>query len=57
MNGFEVRILSKARDALKEFFLKDGVWKLQNESTKDITAKLIIKVDKKGLNNFENRVR
>lgn len=57
MNGFEVRILPKARAALEEFSQKDGVWKLQNESTKEITAQAFIKVDDEGLKKFENRVR
>jgi pre-mRNA-processing factor 8 len=38
MCGFEVRILPKARTTMEEFSQKDGVWKLQNESTKEITA-------------------
>ena len=53
MCGFEVRILPKIRMAksstsvndqpnssikMEEFSQKDGVWKLQNESTKEITS-------------------
>lgn len=57
MNGFEVRILPKARAALEEFSQKDGVWRLQNESTKEITAQAFIRVDDEGLKKFENRVR
>jgi pre-mRNA-processing factor 8 len=38
MCGFEVRILPKQRTTQEEFSQKDGVWKLQNESTKEITA-------------------
>lgn len=38
MSGFEVRILPKVRSAMEDFSQKDGVWKLQNENTKEITA-------------------
>lgn len=38
MCGFEVRIFPKCRTTMAEFSQKDGVWKLQNESTKEITA-------------------
>jgi pre-mRNA-processing factor 8 len=57
MNGFEVRILPKSRAAQEEFSQKDGVWKLQNEGTKEITAQAFIRVDEEGLKKFENRVR
>ena len=57
MNGFEVRILPKVRASQEEFQRKDGVWKLQNESTKEITAQAFVKVDDEGLKRFENRVR
>ena len=57
MNGFEVRILPKIRVPQEEFLQKGGVWKLQNESTKEITAQAFIKVDDEGLKKFENRVR
>jgi len=42
---------------MEEFSQKDGVWKLQNESTKEITAQAFIKVDEDGIKKFENRVR
>jgi pre-mRNA-processing factor 8 len=57
MNGFEVRILPKVRASQEEFQRKDGVWKLQKESTKEITAQAFVKVDDEGLKKFENRVR
>jgi pre-mRNA-processing factor 8 len=57
MNGFEVRILPKVRAVKEEFSQKDGVWKLQDESTKEITAQAFIRVDEEGLKKFENRVR
>jgi pre-mRNA-processing factor 8 len=39
MGGFEVRILPKCRMAGAEFVHKDGVWALQQESTKERTAR------------------
>jgi pre-mRNA-processing factor 8 len=57
MSGFEVRILPKVRSTMEEFSQKDGVWKLQNENTKEITAQAFIKVDEEGIKRFENRVR
>lgn len=57
MNGFDIRILPKERQAIEEFSLKDGVWKLQKDSTKEITASAFVKVDEEGLKKFENRIR
>ena len=58
MSGFEVRILPKCRTTMEEFSQgKDGVWKLQNENTKEITAQAFIRVDEDGIKRFENRVR
>lgn len=57
MNGFEVRILPKARALQEEFSQRDGVWKLQDESSKEITAQAFIRVDDEGLKKFENRIR
>lgn len=57
MSGFEVRILPKVRAMVEDFTERDGVWKLQNESTKEITAHGFIKVDEDGMKRFENRVR
>lgn len=45
MCGFEMRILPKIRSINEEFTQKDGVWKLQNENTKEITAQAFIRVD------------
>jgi pre-mRNA-processing factor 8 len=55
--GFEVRILPKIRANKEEFTFKDGEWKLQNETTKEITAKAILRVDDEANKKFENRVR
>ena len=57
MCGFEVRILPKCRTTLEETAHKDGVWKLQNESTKEITAQAYIKVEEDAIKRFENRCR
>lgn len=58
MCGFEVRILPKCRVTLEEATThKDGVWKLQNEATKEITAQAYIKVEEDAIKRFENRCR
>ncbi|CEM02373.1 unnamed protein product [Vitrella brassicaformis CCMP3155] len=57
MTGFEVRILPKIRTFQEEFSQKEGVWKLQNETTKEMTAQAFLRVDDDGLKRFENRVR
>jgi pre-mRNA-processing factor 8 len=36
---------------------RDGVWNLQNESTKERTAQAFLRVDDESLRTFENRVR
>jgi pre-mRNA-processing factor 8 len=55
MSGFEVRILPKCRNS--DFVQRDGVWNLQNESTKERTAQAFLRVDDESLRTFENRVR
>ena len=57
MCGFEVRILPKLRAYNEEFTQKDGIWKLQNEGTKEITAQAFLRVDEESMQKFENRVR
>ena len=57
MCGYEIRVLPKIRASKDEFTFKDGEWKLQNEITKEITAKAILRVDDEALKKFENRVR
>jgi len=57
MCGFEVRILPKIRALNEAFSNKDGVWNLQNESTKERTAQAFLRVDEEALKRFENRVR
>ena len=57
MCGFEVRILPKIRMAGVEFEAKDGVWNLQNETSKERTAAAYLRVDDVSLKQYENRVR
>ncbi|KAL8155657.1 hypothetical protein AgCh_000888 [Apium graveolens] len=58
MCGFEVRILPKTRITQETFSnLKDGVWNLQNEQTKERTAVAFLRVDDEHMKIFENRVR
>ncbi|XP_022147233.1 pre-mRNA-processing-splicing factor 8A [Momordica charantia] len=58
MCGFEVRILPKIRMSQEAFSnLKDGVWNLQNEQTKERTAVAFLRVDDEHMKVFENRVR
>eukprot|EP00357_Protocruzia_adherens_P030356 CAMPEP_0114989014 /NCGR_PEP_ID=MMETSP0216-20121206/9943_1 /TAXON_ID=223996 /ORGANISM="Protocruzia adherens, Strain Boccale" /LENGTH=1597 /DNA_ID=CAMNT_0002351907 /DNA_START=96 /DNA_END=4889 /DNA_ORIENTATION=- len=57
MSGFEVRILPKVRMLGEEFSQRDAVWKLQNDTTKEITANAYLQIDEEGLKKFENRVR
>ncbi|EGR30484.1 pre-mRNA processing factor 8, putative [Ichthyophthirius multifiliis] len=57
MCGFEVRILPKIKAQNETFTQRDGVWKLQNESTKEITAQVFLRVDDESMKRFENRIR
>ena len=58
MVGFEVRITPKFRfNPNESTSFRDGEWKLQNEQTKEVTAKASIKVDDAAVEKFENRLR
>ena len=57
MCDFECRILPKCRAQSGEFVHKDGVWGLQNESTKELTAQVFLRVSQEGMDRFHNRVR
>jgi pre-mRNA-processing factor 8 len=57
MCGFEVRILPKIRAANEEFTLRDGVWNLVNNTTKERTAQAFLRVDNESIQRFNNRVR
>ncbi|KAJ1979992.1 hypothetical protein H4R33_005585 [Dimargaris cristalligena] len=57
MCGFAVRVLPKIRSQQEEFSLRDGVWNLVNEQTKERTAQAFLRVDDASLQSFNNRVR
>lgn len=58
MCGFEVRILPKCRTPDNSLSsLKDGVWALQNERTKERTAMAYLRVSEESIKGFENRIR
>ncbi|KAI9573652.1 NUC071 domain-containing protein [Boletus coccyginus] len=58
MCGFEVRILPKIRTMSGEqFSLKDAVWNLTNEQTKERTAQAFLRVSDEGVQQFNNRIR
>lgn len=52
---FEVRVLPKIRRKIKEEFIqKEGVSKLLNEITKEVTAHAFIRNDDDALKKIEN---
>lgn len=57
MCGFDVRVLPKLRATGEEFAPQDGVWRLQNDVTKEITAVAFLRVDEESQKKFENRIR
>ncbi|KAG0100716.1 Pre-mRNA-processing-splicing factor 8 [Podila epicladia] len=57
MCGFEVRILPKIRNQDEQFSMRDGVWNLINEQTKERTAQAYLRVDEESIQRFHNRVR
>ncbi|KAL2919271.1 pre-mRNA-splicing factor 8 [Polyrhizophydium stewartii] len=57
MCGFDVRILPKIRSTQEEFSLREGVWNLINDQTKERTAQAFLRVDEESLQRFHNRVR
>ncbi|BFZ64705.1 pre-mRNA-splicing factor 8 [Saitoella coloradoensis] len=57
MAGFEVRILPKIRNLKEEFSLKDGVWNLVNQQTKERTAQAYLRVSDDAIQVFNNRIR
>ncbi|KPV75640.1 uncharacterized protein RHOBADRAFT_52685 [Rhodotorula graminis WP1] len=57
MSGFEIRILPKIRNVNEQFTLKDGVWNLTNEATKERTAQAFLRVSDEGIMMFNNRIR
>ena len=57
MCNFECRILPKCRAQSGEFVHKDGVWGLQNETTKELTAQTFLRVSQEGQDRFHNSIR
>jgi len=58
MCSFEVRILPRIRTQQGEqYSLKDGVWNLTQESTKERTAQAFLRVSDQGIQDFNNRIR
>mmetsp|Transcript_10852 Transcript_10852/g.9769 ORF Transcript_10852/g.9769 Transcript_10852/m.9769 type:complete len:194 (-) Transcript_10852:664-1245(-) len=57
MCGFEIRIKPKIRLINEAVSHKDGVWNLQNELTKEMTAQAFLRVDNVSISQFENRIR
>ena len=57
MSGFEVRILPKMRNTNDEFPVKDSVWSLVNNTTKERTAHAFLQVTEEDIQKFNNRIR
>jgi pre-mRNA-processing factor 8 len=57
MCGFEIRIKPKIRFLNETPVYKDGVWNLQNETSKEMTAQAFLRVSDGSMKFFENRVR
>jgi len=57
MCGFEVRILPKTRNQNDEFPIKDSVWALANNETKERTAFAFLQVTEEDIQKFNNRIR
>ena len=57
MAGFEVRILPKIRNSNDEFPVKDSVWSLIDNATKERTAHAFLQVTEEDIQKFNNRVR
>ena len=57
MSGFEVRILPKIRNLSDEFPIKDSVWSLVDNTTKERTAYAFLQVTEEDIQKFNNRIR
>ncbi|PGH17961.1 pre-mRNA-processing-splicing factor 8 [Helicocarpus griseus UAMH5409] len=57
MCGFEVRILPKIRNQNDEFPIKDSVWSLADNTTKERTAYAFLQVTEEDIQKFNNRIR
>lgn len=57
MCGFEVRILPKIRNQNDEFPIKDSVWSLVDNTSKERTANAFLQVTEEDIAKFNNRIR
>lgn len=57
MSGFEVRILPKMRNQNEEFSVKDSVWSLVDNTSKERTAHAFLQVTEEDIQKFNNRIR
>ena len=57
MCGFEVRILPKMRNQNDEFPIKDSVWALADNTTKERTSHAFLQVTEEDIQKFNNRIR
>ena len=58
MCNFEIRIFPKCRSPEgTKFVHRDGVWNLQNDETKELTAQVYLRVTQDGMDAFNNRIR
>ncbi|KAK5006758.1 pre-mRNA-splicing factor 8, partial [Cryomyces antarcticus] len=57
MCGFEVRILPKIRNTNDEFPVKDSVWSLVDNTSKERTAHAFLQVTEEDIQKFNNRIR
>ena len=57
MCGFEVRILPKIRNLSEEFPVKDSVWSLVDNTSKERTAHAFLQVTEEDIQKFNNRIR
>ncbi|KAH8170719.1 hypothetical protein LIA77_09500 [Sarocladium implicatum] len=57
MSGFEVRILPKCRNKNDEFPVKDSVWSLVDNTSKERTAHAFLQVTEEDIQKFNNRIR
>eukprot|EP00605_Chrysophyceae_sp_TOSAG23-4_P000128 GSChrysophyteH1.ASY1.ANO1.147.1 assembled CDS len=55
--GFEIRIKPKSRMHMEQPVHRDGVWNLQNDATKEMTAQAFLRVEDVACKQFENRIR
>ena len=57
MSGFEVRTLPKCRNQNDEFPVKDSVWSLVDNTSKERTAHAFLQVTEEDIQKFNNRIR